>query len=104
MIVLRFKDEAVRRGCCDLVDMRRRWGESRSRQISHRLQQLEAMTTVADLEFLPLDSRRVGESIVVSVDDELVILLDPMPAPSRDDFATILVVSGLELRATQVTR
>jgi hypothetical protein len=62
------------------------------------------MTTVADLDFLPLDSRRVGESIEVSVDDELVIVLDPTPAPSRDDFATILIVSALELRATKVTR
>ncbi len=107
MVKICFDDRCVWRDCCDSRHMARKWGAARSRLISHRLQQLEAMASILDLTFLPLDARNVGSKIEVSVDDELVLLLDPKPdpGPSGDDEATItVVVKSVDLPAQKVTR
>jgi hypothetical protein len=100
MVVLRFPDEAVRRDCCDPTHMRHRWGDARSRRISHRLQQLDAMTSIADLAFLPLDSHVVGGVVEVEVDDGLTLLLDVPSTPDEEGLMTVLVIRTLRLRST----
>src|SRR4051812_3836518 len=64
MVFLRFRSNEVRLACCDLARLRRRWGPAMARRISHRLQQLEAMTTVADLAFLPFDFYEHGGGVI----------------------------------------
>ena len=103
MVVLRFNDEKVWRCCCDRAHMRRHWGAARTRQISHRLQQLEAMASVADLSFLPLESRSVGDHIEVDVDDELVLVLDTS-TPRQGELMVIVAVRSLTMRVTKAAR
>jgi hypothetical protein len=77
MVVLRFRSEEVRRHLCDLMHMRRLWGPAVARRISHRLQQLEAMTTLADLSFLPFDPYEHDEVVIeVAVTDHLSIFME----------------------------
>lgn len=103
MVVLRFNDENVWRCCCDRAHMRRQWGPARTRQISHRLQQLEAMASVADLSFLPLESRTVGNQIEVDVDDELVLVLDTS-TPRQGELMVTVVVRSLTMRVTKAVQ
>lgn len=104
MVVLRFTDEKVWRDCCDLAHMRRRWGAEQARQISHRLQQLDAMTSLADLAFLPLESRALDGRVEVAVADELLLVLDP-PKPQRDgELMATVVVRSLMVRSRKAAR
>lgn len=104
MIVLRFGDETVWRDCCDPAHMRRRWGVARTRQISHRLQQLDAMTSLADLDFLPIDCRTVDGRVEVDVDDDLVLVLDPPEPPQPADLMATVIIRALMARATKSAR
>lgn len=103
MVVLRFNDDNVWRDCCDLAQMRRRWGAERTRQISHRLQQLDAMTSLTDLDFLPLDSRTFDSRVEVDVDDELVLVLDLPKPPRQGDLMATVVVRSLMVRSRKAT-
>ena len=94
MVVLRFASEEVRRACSDPVRMRQRWGPTGARQISRRLQQLEAMEAITDLAFLPLYSRsRTDGAIDVDVNDHLTLLVQPGVETSHGgrSVSTILV-------------
>lgn len=104
MVVLRFSDEKVWRDCCDLAHMRRRWGSTRTRQISHRLQQLDAMTSLADLDFLPLNCQAIDGRVEVDVDDDLVLVLDPSEPRQPDDLMVTVIVRAVVTRGRKVAR
>lgn len=98
MVVLQFNDEKVWLDCCDPAHMRRRWGAVRARQISHRLQQIEAMTSLADLLFLPLDCRTVDGRVEVDVDEDLVLVLEPQETSQQGDLMTTVFIRALAIR------
>ena len=96
MAAVRFRDGEVRRDCCDLAHMRRRWGADTARLISHRLQQLEAIASIDDLALLPFDSRRVNGGIEVAVGDGVVLLLEiPQPRTGEPHAMDTIVVSSV---------
>jgi len=102
MVVLRFRDDAVRRVCCDPAHMRRLWGPVVARRISCRLQQLEAMTTLADLDFLPFNACEYdGGVIEVDVADHLALLME-RGADTAEGGAIMhtITVTGLRDRST----
>ena len=76
MVVLRFGSDALWRGCSDPAHMRHRWGAERARCVNRRLQQLEAMTTLDDLAFMPFDWQERSDGMIeVAVDDETSIFV-----------------------------
>lgn len=80
MMALLFQTDAVRRQCCDLAHMREAWGPEIARRISRRLQQLEAMSTLDDLAFLPFDSHSNADgSIHVMITHDLALAIEPAP-------------------------
>jgi len=100
MIALRFDSDEVRRDCCDLARMRRRWGEVVARQISHRLQQLDAMTSLNDLGFLPFRSTVSGRSIELAVTDHVSLEIEAIHSvEGEEERMTTLVIRGLHARA-----
>jgi hypothetical protein len=102
MVVLRFRSGEVRRSSCDLTVMRRLWGPAVARRISCRLQQLEAMTTLADLSFLPFDSyEHDGGTIEVAVADHLALFIEPgADSSEREALVHTIIVTGLGDRST----
>lgn len=98
MIELRFADESVWRDCCDGGHMRRRWGREMSHVISRRLQQLEAMTSLDDLDFVPFDSEKQDDgAILVSVTADVVLVIEPSEPRTREDgpLTTTIVVTAV---------
>jgi hypothetical protein len=101
MAVVCFGSDDVRRACCDLDWMRRRWGPDAARSVSRRLQQLEAMVTLADLAFLPFDScEHDGGVFEVAVTDHLALFIEQGPATSqRGAPMTTITVTRIRDRA-----
>jgi hypothetical protein len=86
MVALRFHTDAVRRQCCDLRHMRERWGPEVARSISRRLQQIEAMSTLDDLAFLPFDSNNHADGLVrVMITPELALAIRPTPEATEGE-------------------
>lgn len=89
MATLQFDDAEIHRLCCDPTVMRRRFGPAVTSLISRRLQQLEAMTSLADLRFLPFDHRVVDDEVEIAIDEDLVLVVtstQPAPgAPTMND-------------------
>jgi hypothetical protein len=80
MIALLFRSDAVRRQCCDVAHMRDVWGPEVARCISRRLQQLEAMSTLDDLAFLPFDSHHNADGCIrVMITPDLALAIEPVP-------------------------
>lgn len=102
MVVIEFADNEIRRRCCDLDRMRRAYGVTTARKISQRLQQLEAMQSIADLSVLPFDSTQTDGLIHVVVDDSLTMLLTAAHNPPEVDGMTKIVIQ--ELRAAPASR
>lgn len=102
MVVIRFRSDDLRRACCDLGYMRRLWGPGVARAISRRLQQLEAMSTLADLMFLPFDSCEYLSGVFeVAVTDQLALFIERGPDTSeRGAPMTTITVAGIRDRAT----
>ncbi len=102
MVVLRFRSDEVRRSSCNFAVMRRLWGPAVARRISRRLQQLEAMTTLADLSFLPFDSYEHDDgTIEVAVADHLALFIEPRADSSQAEaFVHTIIVTGLRDRST----
>ncbi len=76
MLLLRFDTRSLWRDCCDAPHMRRKWGEPRALRISRRLQQLEAMTSLADLQFMPFDSVDADDgSIDIAIDHDTALTI-----------------------------
>lgn len=101
MVALRFRSNEVRLACCDLARLRRRWGPVVARRISHRLQQLEAMTTVADLAFLPFDFYEHGGGVVeVTVAEDLSLLIERLDMSEGEALMHEIIVTGLRDRST----
>jgi hypothetical protein len=104
MVVVRFGSDDIRRACCDLAWMRRRWGEDAARSVSRRLQQLEAMEAVADLAFLPFDYREhEGGVFEAAITDQLALVIEQDPATSQQG-ATMntITITGMRDRVTIV--
>lgn len=107
VLTLRFSSDAVWRDCCDAPHMRRRWGPERARRVSRRLQQLEAMASLADLEFMPFD---VGEGqggvVEVAVDEGLALSVQPEnDHPQEDGHMGITIwVTAVGARSEGVVR
>jgi hypothetical protein len=101
MAVVRFRSDDIRRACCDLEWIRRRWGPGAARSVSRRLQQLEAMTTLADLAFLPFDScEQDGGVFEVAVTDHLALFIEQGPATSqRGAPMNTITITGIRDRA-----
>lgn len=101
MVVLLFQSEDVRRACCDLAWMRRLWGPGVARRISRRLQQLEAMTTLADLAFLPFDFHKHENGVIeVAVDDQLAVFIKQgSDALKGETGMRMLTITGLRARS-----
>ena len=101
MATLQFDNAQVHGLCCDPTVMRRRFGPA-ARLISHRLQQLEAITSFADLEFLPFDHRVIDDEVEITIDEDLVLVItsiQPVPgAPAMND--TTITIRAL--RTTSV--
>lgn len=77
MVVVEFGSADARQACCDLASMRRRWGPDTARSISRRLQQIEAMESLADLAFLPFDSHERDSGLFeVAVTDQVVLVIE----------------------------
>lgn len=98
MLELRFADESVWRDCCDGGHMLRRWGGEVSRVISRRLQQLEAMTTLDDLDFVPFDAEQHDDGVVVvTVAADVVLVIEPSERRAREDGSvnTTIVVTAV---------
>lgn len=80
MVALLFRTDAIHRQCCDLAYMRDAWGPGLARRISRRLQQLEAMSTLDDLAFLPFDSYHDADGrIHVTIAPDLALAIEPVP-------------------------
>jgi hypothetical protein len=78
--------------------MLRRWGREMSHAISRRLQQLEAMTALADLDFLPFDSERLDDgAVLVTVAADVVLVIEPSERRTREDGSmnTTIVVTAV---------
>jgi hypothetical protein len=101
MAVVRFRTDDIRRACCDLEWMCRRWGPAAARAVSHRLQQLEAMATLADIAFLPFDScEHHGGVFEVAVTDHLALFIEQGSATSqRGAPMNTITVTGIRDRA-----
>ena len=98
MLVLQFETEALWRACCHSAEMRRRWGDDLARRISLRLQQLEAMTSLADLDFMPFDVTEDADGIIeIALDDEMSLFLREAPPAQEDGHMpqTTLMVSAV---------
>ena len=104
--VIRFRDDEARRSCCDLGYMRRQFGLDTARQISHRLQQLEAINSIDDLAFLPFGSRVVDDHLEVTVNDNLSLLLEIPHTTSgrRTSMTTIIIVHSFRLTSQLTAR
>jgi len=101
MAVVCFRSDDIRRACCDLEWMRRRWGPDVARSVSRRLQQLEAIATLADLAFLPSDSgEHDGGVFEVAVTDHLALFIEQGPATShRGAPMNMITITGIRDRA-----
>ena len=101
MLVLRFRSDDAQRACCDLPYMRKMWGPAAARVISRRLQQLEAMMTLADLSYLPFDSREDrGGVIEVAITDHLALFIEPGPETSEEGAPmSTITITGVRDRA-----
>lgn len=76
MVELSFDSEDLWRVCCDHAHMGSRWGPERARCLDRRLQQLEAMTTLDDLAFMPFDwHERADGTIEVAIDDDTALFV-----------------------------
>ncbi len=97
MVRIRFRSDDLRRACCDLAYMRRLWGPDVARAVSRRLQQLEAMATLADLMFLPFDScEHDGGVFEVAVTDHLALFIERGPDTSqRGAPMTTIMLTGI---------
>jgi hypothetical protein len=97
MAVVRFCNDEVRRDCSDLAWMRKRWGPIVAHRISRRLQQLEAMTTLTDLSFLPFESfEHAGGVYEVTVSDGLAIFIERGPdTPEGGTLMYTITINGL---------
>lgn len=101
MVVLRFRSDDAQRACCDLAYMHKMWGPDAARAISRRLQQLEAMTTLADLSYLPFDSREHrGRVIEVAITHHLALFIEAGPETSEEGAPmSTITITGVRDRA-----
>jgi hypothetical protein len=101
MVVLRFRSDEVKRSCCNLASMHKLWGPVAAGRISHRLQQLEAMETLSDLNFLPLDwAEHDNGQFEIEISDHLSLFVERGPETSQGEapMYTVTVV-GLHARS-----
>lgn len=85
MLVLRFETDATWRSCCNSNVMEERWSPALARCISRRLQQLEAMTSLDDLAFMPFNSFDHPDGrIEIALDDDTSLFVREV-APSKED-------------------
>lgn len=105
MLLLRFARESVWRDCSDAAHMHTRWGPKRARLISRRLQQLEAMTALADLDFMPFESHDHGDGVVeVAIDDDLSLFVEYVTKRPQEDgpMNDTLVIFAVGTRSIRV--
>jgi len=99
VLVLRFETEAIWRACCDTAVMRQRWGKDLARCISRRLQQLEAMTSLDDLAFMPFDSADHPDGLIEIALDDNTSLFVREGAPTQEDGhlpTSLVVISAVD--------
>lgn len=74
---IRFTDSEVARRFGDLGRLRHEHGVAGARRISQRMQQLEAMTSLDDLAFMPFESRVMPDGTTqVDVSSELSVVIE----------------------------
>jgi hypothetical protein len=91
--------------CCNAARMERRWGPQRARRLSRRLQQLEAMTSLDDLTFMPFHSQERADGVIeIAVDDATSLFMQLMD-PLREDgpLDTPVIVSAVGSPSIVVT-
>lgn len=104
VLVLLFDSDLAWQDCCDGEQMRRKWGADAARRISRRLQQLEAMTTLADLKFMPFDVYDHEEGVVeLPVDGAVSVYIKPGSGESAEDRSMhgTIVVMGVRSRVAR---
>jgi hypothetical protein len=104
MVVVQFGSDDARRACCDLASMRRRWGPDTARSISRRLQQIEAMETLADLAFLPFEYHERDSGLFeVAVTDQIALVIehDHATQPGAPMNTTTVTVTGIRDRSAR---
>jgi len=98
LAVVRFRNEEVRRACRDLPGVQRRWGHVVARAISRRLQQLEAMSALADLDFLPFESHEHDNGVFeVEVTEDLALFIEGAQDRSEGE-ALMFAITVMDLR------
>ena len=103
VLVLRFGSDGVWRDCCDQSHMGRRWGAERARSLSRRLQQLEAMTSLQDLGFMPFDSKKRPDGVIeIAVDDDIALFVEEIARQEEGTLNFTLLVSAVGARSVAV--
>lgn len=96
MAVVRFAGDDVQRRCCDAAHMRRTLGAAAARVVSRRLQQLQAMRSLGDLDFMPFNSRPLDNGMVeVSVVSDLVLHVQEAHIHRGEEDVPVFVVNAL---------
>ena len=95
MTTIHFESEDVWRSCCDASVMADRYGAANALRISQRLQQLEAMTSMDDLAFLPCDQRPSHAGYELTITAELVLLISTTHKGARVMDQPVITVLGI---------
>ena len=83
--------------------MHRRWGPDRARRLSRRLQQLEAMTSLEDLKFMPFDSSEDADGVIeIAVDDDTSLFLTGLLRQEDSAVHATVVISAVSARSSGV--
>lgn len=83
VVEIHFANPTHHADCCDRRKAQLRWGDKVAHRLSRRLQQIQAMQTLSDLDFLPCDVDRHDDgTIEVAVTAEISLLLQPRHHPS----------------------
>jgi hypothetical protein len=101
MATIHFNNDDVRRSCCDAAVMTTRFGAAVALRISHRLQQLEAIASIEDVAFLPLDHRPVEDGIEVTIVGDLALLIATTHEGAHVMNQTVITILGIH--ATSAT-
>lgn len=81
--------------------MRSLWGPDAAHALCRRLQQLEAMTALSDLQFLPFATTRLkGGAIEVAVDDRLALIIEAVSDDATGDAPVhTITITGVRERS-----
>jgi len=96
MAVVRFETPRLWRCCCDAAGMERAWDESCRRVVSRRIQQLQAMHSLAELEVMPFPAKKLSSGqTAVMVTDERFFLIEEFHESVDGKQMVIFLIRGI---------